>query len=302
MRITNKNDLNRIDKNVEICYTVSKRNYSVKIRRIYPMERVCTSRFLLSSFSVTHSFYPHKHFCDARTGKQQTSIGYISEGSVVLKTAGREITAEKGDMIYLPDGVKYTSSWTGAPSVEFFSVHFDFSHLRETRIDRIFPIQAIKKEQTGDLGDIFMLMLEKYEKDDAERLLALSNFYLLWSRILPHLCSGEKISFSPSITLALEYIESEYLSDFPISVLAKHCHLSESRLYHKFKEEMKCSPIHYRNSLRVQKAIEYLRDGSYSVSEISDRLNFNSVIYFRKIFKSMTGFSPMEYKKLWREK
>lgn len=265
------------------------------------MDRVCTSRFLLSSFSSTHSFYPHNHFCDARTGKQQTSIGYIVSGSVTLKTAGREISASAGDLIYLPDGVKYTSTWTGDPNVEFFSVHFDFSHLRETRIDRTFVIQAISKEQTGDLGMIFRLIFQNYEKDDEERLLALSDFYLLWSKLLPHLYASEKISFSPQITSALEFIEAEYLRDFPVSELAKHCHLSESRLYHKFRDEMNCSPIHYRNSLRVQKAIEYLRDGNYSVSEISDKLNFNSVIYFRKIFRSMTGFGPMEYKKLWRE-
>ncbi|MBQ8208495.1 MAG: helix-turn-helix transcriptional regulator [Clostridia bacterium] len=265
------------------------------------MDRVCTSRFLLSSFSSTHSFYPHKHFCDARTGKQKTSITYIAEGNVTIKTAGREIPAKAGDLIYLPDGMKYTSAWTGDPNVEFYSVHFDFSHLRETRIDRTFEIQSISKDQTGDLGELFRSILENYGKDDSERLLALSNFYLLWSKILPLLYTSEKISFSPQITAALEFIEAKYLDNFPVSELAKHCHLSESRLYHKFSDEMHCSPIHYRNSLRIQKAIEYLRDGNYSISEISDKLNFNSVIYFRKIFKSMTGFAPMEYKKIRRE-
>lgn len=262
------------------------------------MERVCTSRFLLSSFSASHSFYPHMHFCDARTGKQQTSIGYIAQGSVTMKTAGMEINAAAGDLIYIPDGVKYTSSWSGDPNVEFYSVHFDFSHLRETRIDRIFTIQTIHKDKTGDLGDTVRSIFENYEKDDASRLLALSFFYRLWSVILPHLCTNEKIIFSQPIKMALDFIESQYLNDFSVSDLARHCYLSESRLYHKFKDEMHCSPIHYRNSLRIQKAIEYLKDGSYTISEISDMLNFNSVIYFRKIFKSMTGFGPMEYKKL----
>ncbi len=265
------------------------------------MERVCTSRFLLSSFSAAHSFYPHKHFCDARNGKEKTTISYIAKGSVVISATGEEIMAEAGDILYQPDGIKYTSAWKGAPDVEYYSIHFDFLHLRETRIDRAFALQSISREKVGDLGALIVKIFENYEKDDSERLVALSDFYLLWSRILPHLDSSKRITFSPAVTSALEYIEREYLTNFSISELAKHSQLSESRLYHKFSSEMKCSPISYRNKLRTQKAIEYLSDGNYSVSEISDKLNFNSPVYFRKIFKQMTGFSPIEYKKLRRE-
>ncbi len=265
------------------------------------MERVCTSRFLLSSFAATHSFYPRKHFCDARSGKEKTTISYISKGSVTISTAGAEISATEGDIIYQPDGIKYTSTWKGTPDVEFYSIHFDFLHLRETRIDRIFALQSIAKDKTGDLGVLIIKIFDNYEKDDSERLIALSDFYLLWSKILPHLDSNIKSEFSPAVNAALEYIEKEYLRNFSVSELALHCHLSESRLYHKFSSEMKCSPIHYRNKLRIQKAIEYLKDGNYSVSEISEELNFNSPVYFRKIFKQMTGFSPIEYKKLRRE-
>ena len=265
------------------------------------MERVCTSRFLLSSFSAAHSFYPRKHFCDARSGKEKTTISYIAKGSVTISTAGAEIKAEAGDLIYQPDGIKYTSTWKGEPDVEFYSIHFDFLHLRETRIDRAFALQSIKKETSGDAGEIIVRIFKNYEKDDNERLIALSDFYLLWSKILPLLDANIKSEFSASVALALEYIEAEYLKNFSVSELAKHCHLSESRLYHKFSDEMKSSPIQYRNKLRIQKAIEYLKDGNYSVSEISEILNFNSPVCFRKIFKQMTGFSPMEYKKLRRE-
>ncbi len=266
------------------------------------MEKVCTSRFLLSSFSSTHSLYPQKHLCDASSGKQKTSISYIVRGCAEIKSAGIQILAKEGDLLYLPDGVKYTTAWQGAPDVEYYSVHFDFSHLRETRMDRAFVIQAIKKESIGDVKELFRLTYEYYEKDNEARLLSLSNFYLLWSKILPLLNTNKKLDFSQPISRALEFIEAEYLKNFSVAELAKHCHLSESRLYHKFQEEMHCSPIHYRNNLRIQKAIEYLKDGSYTVGEISDKLSFNSSIYFRKIFKQITGTSPMEYKRMWKNK
>ena len=265
------------------------------------MERVCTSCFLLSSFSASHSFYPSKHFCDAKNGKEKTTVSYIAKGSVVITTAGKEIRAEAGDILYQPDGIKYTSAWKGTPDIEFYSIHFDFIHIRETRIDRTFELQSISQGKTEKLGSLIVKIFENYEKNDGERLLALSDFYLLWSEILPSLVTSKKTTFSPAITTALEFIEKEYLKNFSISELAKHCHLSESRLYHKFSDEIKCSPIHYKNKLRIQKAIEYLKEGNYSISEISYKLNFNSPVYFRKIFKQMTGFSPIEYKKLRRE-
>ncbi len=261
------------------------------------MNRICTSQFLLSSFSSTHFSYQHKEISVAKNGKQNTRIGYIEKGSVVIKASGGEICAGPGDILYLPGGVKYTTVWTGTPNIEFFSVDFYFNHPEEIRPDQDFCLQMIEKDNSEDIGNIIRKIYEYYEKDDEQRFLSLSNFYILWSKMLSKLRAKEKPAFSPAIAKALEFIHSEYLTNFSVSDIAGYCHLSESRLYHRFREEMHCSPIHYRNDLRIKKAIEYLEDGNYTMTEISNKLNFNSHIYFRRIFRQITGFSPMEYKK-----
>lgn len=265
------------------------------------MERVCINRFLLSEINIEKHFFERKHLCDVMTGKERSTIAFVAKGDVAVTTSGRKIMAHAGDVIYFPDESHYTAEWFGSRSIEYYYIHFRFSPLREIRMDRAFGIKAISSDKTGELGSLFEKIYFNFLADDEKRLLALSDFYYLFSRLLSHMETPEKLSFSPAVTSALSYIESDFLRDFSVAELAAECHMSESRLYHKFKEEMNCTPVYYRNHLRIQKAIELLKEGELSVGEISDRLNFHSVTYFRKVFQTMTGLSPMEYKKIWRE-
>ena len=73
--------------------------------------------------------------------------------------------------------------------------------------------------------------------------------------------------------------------------------MSEVYLRRKFKERMGISPAKYRNELRFDKAISYLKFGDISVQEISDMLGYATVSHFIKEFKRRFGISPLQYRK-----
>ena len=52
----------------------------------------------------------------------------------------------------------------------------------------------------------------------------------------------------------------------------------------------------YVNCLRVKKAKELLIS-KMSVIEIAERVGYNNVTYFNKVFKKETGKTPLEYRK-----
>lgn len=129
------------------------------------------------------------------------------------------------------------------------------------------------------------------------KLKAYSLFYDLYSKILPFLKYEKVQNISISrIKPAVEYIERNSDREFSISDLAQICLLSESRLYALFKKTMRCSPITYRNSIRIQKAVNLL-ENDYTIEEIATKLGFSSAVYFRRVFKEIMGKLPSEYRR-----
>ena len=51
----------------------------------------------------------------------------------------------------------------------------------------------------------------------------------------------------------------------------------------------------YLNQQRVYKAIEYLREGRWGVSQVSEMVGYHEFSYFCKVFKKYTGKTPSEY-------
>ena len=74
------------------------------------------------------------------------------------------------------------------------------------------------------------------------------------------------------------------------------CGLSLSNFYSLFKKYTGLTPVEYKNTYRVRMAQQLLLQNK-SIDEITERLNFSSPAYFRKVFKSVTGMLPGTYKK-----
>ena len=65
-----------------------------------------------------------------------------------------------------------------------------------------------------------------------------------------------------------------------------------------FIKEYNESPLDYLNMLRISQAKDLLKKMKiYSISEISTLCGFNDPLYFSRVFKKKTGFSPKEYRK-----
>lgn len=90
----------------------------------------------------------------------------------------------------------------------------------------------------------------------------------------------------------------EHLSQpLTLADIADGCSMSVSALKLLFKEQCGCGPIAFFLQLKIREAKKLLRDSSFSVTEISERLGFQSVHYFSRLFKEKTGESPSDYAK-----
>lgn len=86
-------------------------------------------------------------------------------------------------------------------------------------------------------------------------------------------------------------------SDFSTGQFASEMHMSRSNLHLKLKAITGKSAIDFIHRIRFNRACQLLKEGKYSVSEISFMVGYSTPSYFAACFKKYVGCLPTEYGK-----
>tara|TARA_R110000850_G_scaffold24244_2_gene71112 strand:- start:403 stop:1251 length:849 start_codon:yes stop_codon:yes gene_type:complete len=101
--------------------------------------------------------------------------------------------------------------------------------------------------------------------------------------------------FKPHFAKFQEVIQHNVYTDLSLEDLASLCHMSLSTFKRKFKEVYSESPKKYITRLKIDKAIEFLKEGRLRISDIAFETGFDSISTFNRSFKAQTGKKPSEY-------
>ncbi len=99
-----------------------------------------------------------------------------------------------------------------------------------------------------------------------------------------------------------KYITENYTEKILLDNICFIFGTNKTTLCKDFKAEYGTTVLNYINSLKIREAKALLRENILSVTEISERLGFNSIHYFSRLFKKITGHSPKEYSTSIRSK
>ena len=99
------------------------------------------------------------------------------------------------------------------------------------------------------------------------------------------------------IMLAKEYIKDNYDKDLNMAVVSNYVSMNYSLFSYSFKQYAGSNFVNYLKQMRIEKAKELLADSDLKIIEISQRVGYDNEKHFMKIFKSMCGVSPGEYRK-----
>lgn len=91
--------------------------------------------------------------------------------------------------------------------------------------------------------------------------------------------------------LILAHLSDEH---FGVSELAGAMHMSRSNLLRKCKKQTQLSASQFIRQVRLEQAMELLKDSDLTVSEVSYRVGFGSTSYFIKCFRERYGHPPGE--------
>jgi YesN/AraC family two-component response regulator len=99
------------------------------------------------------------------------------------------------------------------------------------------------------------------------------------------------------MTQILDIIRNNYADvNLNAAELASMLRITPSTLSRIFNEHMQKSIPEYINSLRMEKAAEWLRNSKLSNREIMSRIGMENESYFYKVFKNQYGQNPSEYR------
>ncbi|SDX61296.1 helix-turn-helix domain-containing protein [Paenibacillus sp. CF384] len=118
----------------------------------------------------------------------------------------------------------------------------------------------------------------------------------MYCELLETLRTQEQSAFSGYVGKAVRFIDSRFRDNISLQLTAEHVGINTSYLSHLFKKETGMSFVEFLNRKRISRAQQLLEEG-VSVKAIYEQVGFNTYNYFFKVFKDMTGTTPLDYEK-----
>ena len=212
---------------------------------------------------------------------------------------GKKTVVVGGDLLYIPKHKKYQMKYT-ADSTTFVLVNFEMTD-QDGR--ELAPTDEIAVLARDDERNRIAKIMTGFELCSASRTFdgTVRKKELLYRLFGLLSVSASMLSFDREIDLQIlegvRLLRQTYLENLPIHVYAEACHISVQVFRTVFHKQFGMSPVKYRNSLRIERASELLRDGSLTVAEVAYASGFENIGYFCRYYRKVTGEAPGDTKK-----
>ena len=247
------------------------------------------SNIFVSELSTSHHLFNRYHFCRGNSNHRKSRLGLILNGNGTYVYLNQKLKVSKGDVVFIPENIYCYSEWHGEPLIEVVYLSC-FLHYESYK----YGAQVIDADE--DTKAEILQISALLSKGEIERLEAYSRFYKLLQTVILKIKPME-ISINSTLQSAIDYINENWDKNFSVADIAKKCCVSESTIYHLFKKNLGQTPVSFVNSIRINIAIEYLENSSYSISKISETVGFSSENHFRHTFYTLTGTTPLKFRK-----
>lgn len=240
-------------------------------------------------------------------------ILYLFSGERCFFINDRIFKMTEGDLIIISPNVLHKAISDQSPDCEGILLYFQEgflapNHPLREALSQLFAIETISinlpLNERSLIEDLFFKMLQEDRNKNNGYQLALQGFLLQLLVLLGrHVRSSNDSSFEhPSpmhekISEIAQFINQNYPEPLSLTSLANRFFISPSYLSKVFKETTNFSFVEYLNNVRVKEAKRLLLESRKKVVEIAAEVGFGSVTHFGRVFKEITGNSPLFYRK-----
>lgn len=244
-----------------------------------------------------------------------TELAYILSGRGGYLVDGIEYSVETGDLVICNPGVKHTHIITNhkEPTIEFISgfTNFHFKNMTPNSIELkeggcIIHTSAELRQELS--MHCYSMIAEKESCHVGKYFMFKTHLMQMLLKVMRELvvedtpeqkgCTFESYNKSYAVNCIINYLNENYEQKISLEQIAHNMYLSPVYISKIFKEETGESPINYLIKIRLEKAKDILVSGyGGSIKNIANRVGYEDVYHFSKLFKKYYGISPLYYKK-----
>ena len=239
---------------------------------------------------------PHWH--------EHVEMIYMLDGEAMIGINQTEILAHKGDLVIANSNDLHSIYCTGKPMKDLVII-FEMEKISKAlaRENILFQTYISNDQMVSDLVE---KVCQELENEKAEtQLLCKGMIYIMIAELVRHYSASfleKKDSVKREkrlkrINVVLEYMDCHSAENIENAELAKMIHVSENHFYYLFKETVGMSPQQYVNELRLKKALNLLKEGTYNLTEIAMKAGFSDYNNFGRQFRRYYGCTPREMEK-----
>lgn len=162
---------------------------------------------------------------------------------------------------------------------------------------------GLYRPQKKDYSFIHNIINELIHEQENQALFKESCEHTLLNLLLIYLMRNSiqqqpiKMEMKNRIDAIIHYIHNHYAEDISLQSLAESFYVSPYHLCREFKRCTNRTIVQYINVTRIMNAQRKFMETDKSVAQISSETGFSNVTHFNRVFKTVTGTTPMGFKK-----
>lgn len=265
------------------------------------LTKQCVKNEIINNLYITNiGYYPKalNHYRKRNHGAEQHILIYCFEGKGNVEVEGTSYHIEAGNFIVIPKKK---------------------AHIYQA--DLILPWTIYWFHFSGTGADLLVAQLENhkaYAGFNAERNLLFHTIYSRLERgfsreniVYANLCfhqyiagfiyadkhiANDKTITPDKVEETIDFMRNNIEKMISLKEMALAVYLSPSYLSAIFKKKTGTSPIDYFNQLKIQKTTQYLLFTNLRINEIAQKIGISDPYYFSRLFSSIMGISPKQYR------
>lgn len=209
---------------------------------------------------------------------------------------GKTLTAGQGDVVYAPEGARYTVTFeNGGGDPDLYTFNFRLRDGSGTPVRLSSDLCRADATVTPDARRIAALLHAEGLSPCASPLRASARFLLLLAALSD--TADPSLSEHTAILRGVHALIAEWDRNEPIERYAELSGISASGFYRHFKDWAGRSPNEYRTAMRVSAAKSLLRNSTLTVKEIAAEVGYGDPYYFSRCFRKEVGVSPQAWRR-----
>ncbi len=180
----------------------------------------------------------------------------------------------------------------------FFYSGFNFEIIRSRILELIVLLSRAAVKGGADAELIFGLNFDYLKQIDSFDNVEDMAYWLsmIMNRFTEYVFNFVGVKHVDVIYKATDYIKTNYMNKITLEEVANYVYLCPTYFSKVFKEESGHNFNTFLNIVRVEKSKKLLQNENINIADISNMVGYEDQSYFSKVFKKLTGMTPLRYR------